>query len=241
MKIVEVKKLVEYFEDKIVNNFETHFSHLVLDDFYGGGYRDRIEDEFFYDEYFEQYEENIINLLLEIENETSSEFMDFKLRLIKLKRIIDTRLVKLNFNNSNYTNSSPKRQTRINFFLLKDTINKEEFITLFYTELINKKFIDCSKEKFLQLFEDSKNKQKIQWRGTELQLTFIINSLLRYFDFDLNKKHYKLMATHFINRFGNHFKPDQLCSVYSDKCNNIEPKESIVELVNKIDTHFLHT
>ncbi|MFV0304290.1 MAG: hypothetical protein ACK5IC_02255 [Moheibacter sp.] len=229
----EVKKLVEYFEDKVLTNFDTHFSWLVLEDFYGGGYKDRIEDEFFYDEYFEQYEESIINLLLHIEDEMDSDYMDFKIRLIKLKRLIDNHLIKIG---KSPTHIKPIRQSRITYFHLKDKIDRTKFITLLYDELTSKNFIDCSFEIFEQLFSETPNRIKVQWKGTEKEITYLINGILWCFDDGVGKTHFKLIEILFINRFGSPFKNDQLNSFYYGKSDEILPKDSIYKVVNKIDT-----
>lgn len=228
-----VKEQVEYFEERILINFDKHFNYLVLEDFYTGGSNDRIEDEWFYEEYFEQYENDIIHLLLDIEQE-DERFYDFQLRLIRLKRIIDNKLIKIG-KASNELN--PIRQSRINYFLLKDNISEEIFINILFEELISKKFIDCTKDEFSTLFSNSKKRIKIQWKGTELQITLLINSLLEYFDTDVGKQHFKLIEINFINKKGNNFKHKQLGSVYHEKLDTIASNETILKIIKKMSTH----
>ncbi|SDE03807.1 hypothetical protein [Riemerella columbipharyngis] len=124
--------------------------------------------------------------------------MKLKIRLIKLKRVIDTKLA------NNSVDEKPLKYNRIGHFLLKDKFDKQKFVSLLYSKLISKNFIECSIEDFETIFEENKYFKKIQWKGTELQLTFLINSLLKFFDTDINKKHYKLMETYFINKIRNY-------------------------------------
>ncbi|PIE50510.1 MAG: hypothetical protein CSA38_02620 [Flavobacteriales bacterium] len=230
----EIKKLVEHFEDKVLINFDTHLSYLVLEDFYSGGYNDRIEDEFFYDEYFKKYEKNIISLLLHIEYKMDSDYMDFKIRLIKLKRIIDNHFIKIG---KSPTQIRPIRQSRITYFHLKDNIDKNKFVSLLYDELTSKNFIDCPVQVFEELFNEMPNRFKVQWIGTELQLTLLVNSLLGYFDSDVSKQHYKLTTNLFVNKKGNDFKPKQLSSVYTEKVDLIKPNDPVHKIIEKISTH----
>jgi len=216
MKKEELKQLVEYFEDRILNNFEKHFSSLVLEDFYDGGFEERIKDEFFYEEYFSQYEQNIINLLLQIENETSSEFIDFKLRLIKLKRIIDTRLLSSEIEmKQDLLKTGNKRNTQ---FLLNQNLDKEIFIKKVYDLLLINKLIDCSYVEFRTHF-DNTWEGKIKWLGTILQITNFITLLIEnnYLLDETKRFKNKLILTHFNNSKGEQFISNRLSSVFSDK------------------------
>uniref|UniRef100_UPI00227C1012 hypothetical protein n=1 Tax=Sinomicrobium oceani TaxID=1150368 RepID=UPI00227C1012 len=134
----EVKEKVEYLEERILHNFDKYLNYLVLEDFYDGGYEERIDDEWFYEEYFESYEKDIINLLLEI-GEEDKEYYDFQLRLIRLKRIIDTKLNKLS---KAPGETEPVRRSRISYFILDKKIKKDEFIESLYNGLSIKNFIE---------------------------------------------------------------------------------------------------
>ncbi|NIK91166.1 hypothetical protein GZ212_03290 [Mangrovimonas sp. CR14] len=235
MDKTEASRLVEYYEDRIIYNFEKYFNELVLDDFYGGGFRDRIEDSFFYDEYYEQFEEEIIELLLKIKNIDNSEFEDLRLRLIKLKRIIDTKLIEIGKSPSQ---NKPVRESRIGYFMIKDNINSKELISVLYEELKSKKLVECSKEDFESLFKVTKQGNKIQWKGTERQITYLICSLLAYFDNEIGSRHFKLIESLFTNKSGKTFKSKQLSSVYHEKADSIPPNDKIVKIVNNISTHF---
>ncbi|QMU63035.1 MAG: tyrosine-type recombinase/integrase [Flavobacteriaceae bacterium] len=213
IELQEVKKKVEYFEDRILHNFETHFSYLVLDDFYGGGHRDRISGEWFYDEYFEQYENDIIELLLKIEHK-DEKYYDFQLRLIKLKRIIDTKLSKIE-NNNDTTN--PLRINRKKSFLLNPDLNKKEFINFLYKVLIKNKLIDEKNDDFKFHFENQWDK-KIQWLGTEFQITNLIDLLIEnnYLNNETKRFRHQLVIHHFINKNGEPFKNNQLSKALSE-------------------------
>jgi len=213
MRTKEITQLVEYFEDKIIINFDKHFSSLVLEDFYTGGFEERINDTFFYEEYYSQYEQQIINLLLEIENETSSEIFDLKIRLIKLKRIIDTRLS----NSEKNIDEKPLRVTRKKQIILNSNIKKDKFITTLYDQLIHYKLIDIVFEDFeIHFRNDWVN--KIQWLGTELQITNLITLLIEneYLTTETKRFKYKLISSHFTNKKGEPFKENQLSSVFAE-------------------------
>ncbi|MCO6175487.1 hypothetical protein NHF50_10570 [Flavobacterium sp. NRK F10] len=214
MEFKDIEKIVNYLEDRIITNFEKHFSYLVLDDFYGGGYKERIEDEFFYDEYFEEYEDTIINLLLEIEDKNESEFIEFKLRLIKLKRIID-----------NYLSKIPKdveinsfKHNRNSQFLINQELDESKIIENLYNQLYINKLIDSNFDDFKSHFNKSWN-TKIQWFGTELQIVNFVNLLIdkNILDKETQNFKHKLITSHFINKKGNSFTKKQLSSVYSNK------------------------
>lgn len=214
MNFEEIKKQVEYLEDRVITNFAKYFSYLVLEDFYEGGYTDRIEDEFFYEEYFSRYEDEIINLLLSIGDEFDGEYPDLKLRLIKMKRVIDNHLSKI----SNDIENNSYRHNRTSNFLLSQKLDKEKFIDFLYNQLINNKLINASLKDFKNHFETEWN-NKIQWLGTELQLVNLITLFIEneYLDSETVRFKNKLIASHFINKKGNPFIEKQLGSVFSDK------------------------
>lgn len=225
MKTQEIKQLVEYFEDRIVKNFETHFSYLVLEDFYDGGFEDRIEDEFFYEEYFSRYESKIIDLLLLIESNEDNIYIDFKLRLIKLKRIIDNYLLK-----SDETTDKKHRVPRAKKFLFTDY----KILDTLYSKLFENKLIELSNNNFKDILSN-KSDDKIQWLGTEIQITNLINLLIihNHLDGENSNQKYLLISHYFINKQNNSFRPKQLAAVYSEKVSSI-PADDII---NKIVTH----
>lgn len=224
----EIKKLVEYYEDKILTNFEINFNELVLMDFYEGGFEDRIEDEFFYEEYFSRYEQGIIDLLFSIENKFDEETQNLKLRLIKLKRIIDNNLAK----SIKVDNNKDFRVKRKSQFLLNQTVDKEGFIELLYSKLTDNKLINISINDFKKHFTldwDS----KIQWLGTELQLTNLIYLLIKdkYLESETETFRHKLVCTHFINKGGKDFKEKQLGAVFSEKKDTIANDDVIFKII----------
>ncbi|WP_139958352.1 hypothetical protein [Flavicella sediminum] len=234
MELQEIKTLVENFEDKIIHNFETHFSYLVLEDFYDGGYEDQIEDSFYYEEYFSRYSNDIINLLLETEDNMTSEFMEIKIRLIKLKRIIDTRLSKIKTNNNN-----PSRtKTRNTQFIFNSNINKENIINLIYTLLLNNKLINEDEDTFKSHFETNWD-SKIRWLGTEIQLTHLITLLIEnnILDNETQNFKYKVISSHFINKKENPYKEKQLSSVLADKRVMIPNDDITFKIIQEISTH----
>lgn len=231
MELEKVKKSVEYYEDKIITNFENNFGELVLMDFYEGGFNDRIEDEFFFEEYFSRYEQGIINLLLEIENNFDEEFKDVKIRLIKMKRVIDNHLARVS--ESHKINSF--RTKRKDQFLLESKINKEDFIRVLYSKLIENQLIDSTEDAFKKHFTINWE-EKIRWLGTELQLSNFIHLLIkdRYLDSETETSKHKLVATHFLNKKGNEFKPKQLGAVFSDKKDTIATDDVIHKIMYEI-------
>ncbi|WP_299114291.1 hypothetical protein [uncultured Winogradskyella sp.] len=235
MELKEVKALVEYFEDRIIKNFETHFSYLVLEDFYEGGYDDRIEDEFYYDEYYSKYESNIINLLLEIEDNMSSEYINLKLRLIKLKRIIDTRLSKIE-SNINPPIRSKKRNVQ---FILNPKIEKELFIKTLHILLLDFKLISSNFDNFKSHFDNNWH-DKIQWYGTELQITNFITLLIEKGLLDIETQNFKnkLITAHFTNKKGNNYKEKQLSSVLADKKALVPNDDVILKIIQELSTNF---
>lgn len=234
MKIEEVKKLVEYFEDRIIINFEKHFNQLVIMDFYEGGYNNRIEDEFFYDEYFEKYEKGVIDLLLLIENEFSDEYQDFKFRLIKMKRVIDNHLTKIN-DDVVIENFKHTRNTQ---FLLNQNFNSENIINSLYNQLTINKLIDINLEDFKNHFNDIWN-VKIKWLGTELQITNLINLLIKndILDKETSNNKYLLIKNHFVNKNNKTFNSKQLGAVYSEKNESIPKDDIIYKIMDEISTH----
>lgn len=234
MEFQEIKTLVEHFEDKIIINFEKHFNELVIMDFYEGGYNDRIEDEFFYDEYFEKYEKGVIDLLLLIENEFSEEYQDFKFRLIKMKRVIDNHLTKI----KDDVVIEKFKHTRNTQFLLNQNLNKETLINSLYNQLHNNKLIDISLEDFKNHFNDNWD-IKIKWLGTELQITNLINLLIKndVLDKETSNSKYLLIKNHFVNKNNNSFNPKQLGAVYSEKNETIPTDDIIYKIMNEMSTY----
>ncbi|WP_299177110.1 hypothetical protein [uncultured Chryseobacterium sp.] len=229
----EITKLVEYYEDKILTNFDTNFNELVLMDFYEGGFEDRIEDEFFYKEYFLRYEQGIIDLLLSIEDKFDETTQNLKLRLIKLKRIIDNKLAK----SIKVDENKDFRVKRKSQFLLSQTIDKEEFVALLYSKLTDNKLIDIGINDFKKHFTldwDS----KIQWLGTELQLTNLIFLLIKdkYLESETETFKHKLVCTHFINKRGNEFSEKQLGGVFSEKKNTIANDDVIFKIMYEMSS-----
>lgn len=236
MKEEELKKLVEYFEERVLTKFDYHFNKLILEDYYEGGYEMRIEDEWFYEEYFEQYEDNIINLLMSIEDE---DYYDYKLRLIRLKRIIDTKLSKFNKEVEKVDNSNPPtKQTRINHFLLLTTIDKVDFILKLHTNLTTHNFIECNIEEFSEMFSKKSTVNKIHWKGNEHQITHLINHLINFMDKEVNNNKLKLITLYFINKYGNRFKAKQLGTVYSEKKDLLPMDDPIINICQEMSTHF---
>lgn len=238
MNLKEVKELVEFYEDRIVNQFEEHFSNLVLEDFYSGGCDvGRIEDEFFYEEYFSRYEGGIIDLLNEIDFD-DEEYYDFQLRLIKLKRIIDTKLSKVKLDNDDSSNVN--RVSRTSTFIINPKLDKVGFIKNLYDSLIKYHFISNNEDEFNLLFESNINPTKrIHWKGTELQITTLISKLidLKLFDIELNNYKFKLISTFFINKSGRDFRSKQLGSVYAEKKDSLPEDDSIFSIIEEMSTN----
>ncbi|MBM6500197.1 hypothetical protein [Flavobacterium macrobrachii] len=234
MEYQEIKKLVEYFEDRIIINFEKHFNQLVIMDFYEGGYNDRIEDEFFYNEYFEKYEKGVVDLLMLIENEFSDEYQDFKFRLIKMKRVIDNHLTKIN----DAVVIENFKHTRNTQFLLNQNLNTKTLINSLYNQLNNNKLIDIDLEDFKNHFNDNWN-VKIKWLGTELQITNLINLLIKndVLDKETSNNKYLLIKNHFVNKNNKPFNPKQLGAVYSEKNESIPKDDIIYKIIEEISTH----
>lgn len=225
MKAQEIRQLVEYLEDRILNNFEIHFSYLVLEDFYSGGFEDRIRDEFFYEEYFSRYESKIIDLLLLMEDNEDNVYKDFKIRLIKLKRTIDNYLLK-----SDETTDQEHRVPRAKKFLFNDS----ETLDTLHSKLIENKLIELSDSNFKDILSNKSN-EKIQWLGTEIQITNLINLLIthNYLDGENSNQKYSLISNYFTNKQNKPFRAKQLAAVYSDKSSSI-PDDDII---NKLVTH----
>lgn len=219
MKFKKIKKEVNYLEDRIITNFDKYFSGLVLLDFYEGGFEDRLEDSLFYEEYFSEYESTIVDLLFLIKEESDGEYLDIKLRLIKMKRIIDTYLSKVeNDIDVNNNLNTKRRNNRNSNFLLNQKLDNEKFIKFLHNQLVINKLINTSIIIFENHFKNEWN-SKIQWLGTELQLTNLITLLIEneYLDSQTKTFKNKLIASHFINKKGNPFIEKQLGSVFSDK------------------------
>lgn len=229
MDFEEIKNQVEYLEDRVITNFEKYFSYLVLEDFHSGGYNDRIADEFFYEEYFSRYEDAIRSLLLLIGNNFSEEYADFELRLIKMKRVIDSKLLK-----SEETSDISVRNKRVVTFLISDGIDKNLFISAFYNLLFDNKLIDINQDDFNLHFNDDWN--KIKWLGTEIQITNLISSLIdkKFLDPETNNSKYKLISAHFINKNGKPFNEKQLGSVYSEKKEFIPNDDIVLKIIKKL-------
>ncbi len=236
MEFNEIKKLVEYYEDKIIINFEKYFSELVLMDFYEGGFEGRLADELYYEEYLEEYENGIIDLLLLIENEFSDEYQDFKMRLIKMKRVIDTKL-------STVTLLSDEEKTsrtigRKNQFLINSEIDKDKFITSLFDKLSSNNLINASFEIFKNHFLE-KQSDKILWLGTELQITNLFSRLIEIKILDPETVNFKnkLIAYHFSNKSNKIFKEKQLGAVYSEKKESIPKDDIINKIIEEMSTH----
>lgn len=237
MKFQEIKELVEYYEDRIIINFEKYFSQLVLMDFYEGGYNDRTEDEFYYEEYFSDYESEIVNLLLRIEDEFDDNYQDFKIRLIKLKRVIDTKLSKATPHLD--VDYLLKRNKRNNQFLINIGIEKEKFIQILHNQLHINKLIYTEYQEFKAHFNDNWG-NKIQWQGTEIQITNLFCSLIdeKYLDPETHNFKYKLISKHFLNKSGKSFIEKQLGTVYAEKRNTIPKDDVILKIIEEMSIIF---
>jgi len=241
MGLKEVKELVEYYEDRIVNKFDKYLNYLVLEDFYSsGGDVGRIEDEYFFEEYFNRYEEGIVNLLNEI-NIDDEDYFDFQLRLIKLKRIIDTKLNRVKLVDEIDNGNKIISESRTGTFIINPKLDKVKFIKNLYDSLSKYQFISSSEEEFNLIFQNNFNPtKKIHWKGTELQITTLISKLieLKYLDIELNNYKFKLISSYFLNKRGNDFRPKQLGSVYAEKREILPSDDSILEVIKEMSTHF---
>ncbi len=231
MDTKDIEKIVSYLEDRIITNFEKHFSQLVLMDFYEGGYNDRIEDEFFYDEYFSRYENKVIDVLLFLEDDKSEVSQNFKIRLIKMKRIIDNYLSKI----PKDVETNSFRHIRNSQFLINQKLDKSKTIKNLHNQLYINKLIDLSFEDFKSHFDKNWD-SKIQWLGTELQIVNLINLLIdkNILDKETQNFKYKLITSHFINKKGNIFIEKQLGSVYSEKREMIPNDDIIFSIINSL-------
>ncbi len=214
MNFQKIKELVEYYEDRIIINFEKHFSDLILEDFYDGGFEDRLEDELYYEEYYTQYEDGIIDLLFTIQNKTDDKYIDFRRRLIILKRTIDTKLSKI----TTEIKLEKIKHQRKSAFLLNQNIDNYKFIEFLHKQLVNNKLIKTDINNFNYHFKDEWQ-TKIQWLGTELQIVNLITLLIEnnFLDDETKKFKNKLISSHFLNKKGNRFVEKQLSSCFADK------------------------
>jgi hypothetical protein len=233
MNFKKTETQVSYYEDRITTNFEKHFNYLVLEDFYDGGYNDRIEDTFFYNEYFSIYHNGIINLLLEIEN-TSEEYIPLKIRLISLKRIIDNKLSMVENSNANKI----LRNKRAISFLISSNIDKNRFVEILYNQLYENKLIDVNLDDFKTHFKEEWD--NIKWLGTEIQITNLISNLIdkKYLDAETQNFKYKLITTHFSNKRGKPFNEKQLGTVYSEKKEAIPKDDIILKIISEMSIIF---
>lgn len=238
MELNEVKKLVEYFEDRIINKFDEHFNYLVLEDFYSsGGDVGRLNDEWFYEEYFSRYEEDIIELLNDI-NFDDENYFDFQLRLIKLKRIIDTKISKVKKDDNV---GIPARKSRSTSFIINPKIDNHKFIKSLYKSLKSNNFISDSEEQFNLIFNDKfYPNDKIHWKGTELEITTLFNSIIENncFDEEIKKFKFKSISKYFTNKKGNDFRPSQLNSVYHEKKDMILDDNPIFKVISEMSTYY---
>ncbi len=237
MDYQEIEKQIEYYEDRIIINFDKYFSELIMMDFYEGGFDDRLSDELYFEEYYEKYENGIINLMFEIEAE--EKYYEFRLRLIKLKRIIDNKLHNLNNEEeNNVIKIKPIRQLRISYFKLLTKVNMDLFINKLHSQLQLHNFIQCEISDFKMLFLKEGIKNKIQWKGTELQITSLINELMKYFDPEVDNYKFKVIVNHFINKSTKVFNSKQLASVYADKKEFLPNNDPIRFILKEMSTHF---
>ncbi|WP_417800244.1 hypothetical protein [Tenacibaculum sp.] len=244
MKYKKAKIEVEYLEDKIVTDFETSFSYLVLEDFYEGGYEDITEDEFFYEEYFMKYHYRIVELLLELEDNIAEKFMELKIRLIKLKRIIDTKISNIGKNENDILQEieKPKRTKNPNTqFLLNKNFDKDSLIKLLHKHLLNNELINIDLDEFSLHFTNAWE-CKILWKGTEKQIANLINLLIenKYLRPKCNQFKYKIICSHFINKNGNPFKEKQLSKVFSIEKDNMY-KDITNEIFDNVSTNLTLT
>lgn len=238
MELEEIKRFVGYLEDRIIINFEQYFSELILMDFYEGGFEARLSDELYFEEYFEQHESDIINLLLLIENEFDDEYENLKMKLIKMKRIIDTKLSMVSLESDNEKKIRTLSRRNISF-LINTEINKEEFIQTLFKKLTLNNLINSTSENFKNHFSDNWN-EKIQWLGTEIQISNFFSRLinLKILDPETDNFRNKLIATHFLNKNNNSFKEKQLGAVYSEKKEFIPTDDVTNKIIREISTHF---
>jgi len=256
MKFNEVNALVEYYEERIKTNFDFHFNNLVLGDFYeGGGNVGRITDEEFYEEYFNQKENALIYLLNEI-SEEGEEFYGLQNRLIHLKRIIDNKMTKIPKDEIDFDDvpqkvhlpilkyreiHNPYNRSRDDSFIINPKLDRTLFIDTLFKSLKGYNFISTTKEKFDPIFKDVfYPTNKVQWKGTELQITTLINNLIDLGSLDavMHNYKFKLISTYFINKKGNDFRPKQLGAVYADKNVLIPDDDSILKVIEEMSTHY---
>ena len=125
--------------------------------------------------YFRTYEQGIINLLLEIEDCFDDECQSMKLRLIRMKRKIDTYMSKVKKTEDEEVSFKYKRKSQ---FLLNSNIDQEFFIKTLHQKLSENKLLVDDFETFKKHFSIDWDK-KIQWLGTELQLSNLILLLIQ--------------------------------------------------------------
>jgi hypothetical protein len=252
MEYNEVKALVEYYEERIKTNFDYYFNQLVLMDFFESDCECTSEDVSYYQEYFSDYNEAIIYILIEIGDE-GEEFYDLKLRLIHLKRIVDNKIalvpkdILIDYEESqlihlpNVNNKpNPFNKSRDESFIINPKIDQQKFIKTLHKHLIEYSFITDSYEKFNSIFKETfYPTNKVQWHGTELQIAYLISSLIDngLFDVEVGNYKFKLISIYFTNKKGNDFSPKQLGAVHSEKKHFLPEDDAIRTVINEMSTH----
>jgi len=97
---------------------------------------------------------------------------------------------------------------------------------------INQNDITMGKDK--QVTEISKS--KIRWEGTETQLVYLFDELIKsgFLGQETNSEKYKLISEHFLNKSGKEFKPKQLSVTFQNLTGKKPIKSEIIdEIINK--------
>lgn len=253
MEYREVKALVEYYEERIKTNFDYYFNQLVLMDFFESDCECTSEDVSYYQAYFSEYNEALVYILIEIKDE-GEEFYDLKLRLIHLKRIIDNKIALIpkgdliDFEESQHIHlpslnnkSNPFNKGRDESFIINPKIDQQKFIKTLHKHLAEYNFITDSYERFKSIFEKPfYPTSKVIWCGTELQITYLISSLIDngLFDIEVGNYKFKLISICFKNKKENDFRPKQLGTVHSEKKHFLAEDDAIRTVINEMSTHF---
>ena len=128
-------------------------------------------------------------------------------------------------------------ENRIKSFFIHHDIDKDKFIEKLYNLLQEYKFIESDLNSFKSIFlDDYRVAKKIEWKGTEIQITMFIATLIDndFLDAEVNKFKYLLLGNYFLNRKGQEFTAKQLGSVYSRNKNAFPNDDSILKIINQL-------
>ena len=167
----------DILRNKVVDNFEQSLDEYIATDISEAGEVDYLITEI--DEYYfcVTLEQELKFLIDDLINTSEKELL---IKFTGLKRILNERLISNKyFNDDDFYNENLESTTSIlSYIKLHPNIhNSKSLLQSLFDSLTKDEYINCSKNDFIKLFNESNNRDKVVWLKTINEILGLLNQL----------------------------------------------------------------